>query len=256
MVRVRRAVTKPRITCVACGDRAAGVELATLSTVVAAGGLALVALCFDCTRELINVCQRSGNASTNASVNAASTCVKTQRESHANATKNASVNECVSGSDLSLPLGQTSEADQNQTRVEPKYSAVFDDFWSRCKGKKGNKLPAFLNFKKVNPPVDLAVQRWALWMSTQQWQRGASKHMEGWLTVRGWEDEPDPSEFNAPQRQAVPFAVAAEDSRKERHIAAQIDRLRDEQRPRSKPVDPRQEHREQLAARAAAGGDQ
>lgn len=227
---MRRAVTKPRITCVACGDRAAGVELATLSTVSQAGGLAIVALCFDCTRELITVCQRSGNAPTNASVTAASTRVKTQRESRANATVNATKNECVSESSLVLTLGQTSEADQSQTRVESKYPAAFEEFWSRCAGKKGNKRPAFLNFQRLKPPVEIAVQRWALWMSTQQWQRGASKHMEGWLNARGWEDEPDPSEITAPPaRQAVPFAVAAEESRKDRAVKAQIERLEEEQ---------------------------
>ncbi len=256
---MRRAVTRARLTCVACGDRAPGIELGTLSAVSAAGGPLSVDLCTDCVRELITLCQRNVNGGANASVNAASTqgstVPLTLPKTLTNATENGGFNGCVSGSDLPLfsdPDSAPSEP-QDQTRlgVEPKYPAYFEDFWSRCKGKKGNKWPAFMNFKRLKPPVEIAVQRWALWMSTTQWQRGASKHMEGWLTARGWEDEPDPSEFlNAGP---VPFAVAAEDSRKERATSNALDRLREELRPKVKPVDPRQERREHLAAQAAGG---
>ena len=71
-----------------------------------------------------------------------------------------------------------------------------------------------------------------------------------WLRATEWKDPP-----LAPRARAValPFAVAAEDSRKERATSNALDRLREELRPKVKPTDPRQEHRDILAAQAAGG---
>jgi hypothetical protein len=205
---LKRAAHRARLVCSACHDKGPGVELTTLSVVVKAGGPELLALCLDCVGELITVCQRNVNASANASVNAGSTQRPTQGQRKVNATENATINGYVSGSDSDLSLLPLEASDPERARVEPKYSAEFEAFWAQCQGKKGNKWPAFKHFQRLKPPVALTVQRWNLWMATTQWQRGYSKHMEGWLNARGWENEPDPSEFdNAPS--TLPAKVAA-----------------------------------------------
>jgi hypothetical protein len=75
------------------------------------------------------------------------------------------------------------------------YPVEFESLWDGCKGKKGNKLPAFKSWKKNKPPLDLTKQRWALWMTTIGWQDGYSQHLSTWLNERGWENEPDPAQF-------------------------------------------------------------
>ena len=197
-LRVRRAIARSRLVCVACGDRAAGIELGTLSAVSAAGGPLSVDLCTDCVRELITLCQRNANAGVNAASTQPLTLAKTQGNADENAVSNVSVSDLPQVSPLLFPLAPSEPQDQTRRGVEPRYSAEFEAFWDRCKGKKGNKMPAYRNFQRLRPPVENAVQRWNLWMTTTQWQRGFSKHMEGWINARGWEDEPDPSEFENP----------------------------------------------------------
>jgi len=191
---VTRTTRRQRLSCSACTDKSSGVELATLSPVVKDGGPSLLAFCVDCLRELATAWQRWFNAGGNAR----STQAVTQSENHANATVNADFNGCVSDPVSSGSLLVLEASDPERARVEPKYSAAFEDFWARCHGKKGNKHPAYKNFQRLKPPVEIAVQRWNLWMTTEQWKRGKSKHMEGWLNNRGWQDEPHPSEFQNP----------------------------------------------------------
>lgn len=111
--------------------------------------------------------------------------------------------DLLSSGSLSLPIGSQGVDRTRVSAEKPKrgrgdaieYPAEFELIWASCKGKKGNKDPAFKAWSKFKPDSNLTIERWALWMSTDQWQRGYSLHMSTWLNAKGWQDVPDPSEF-------------------------------------------------------------
>jgi hypothetical protein len=99
-----------------------------------------------------------------------------------------------------IPAGVSSPAP-----ARPMYSPDFERLWAGCSGKKGNKFPAFKAFNRIKPKgqdlgqfVTTAIRKWEAWMGTDSWKRGYSKHLSSWLAARGFDDDPDPSQFKAP----------------------------------------------------------
>jgi hypothetical protein len=119
------------------------------------------------------------------------------------------------------------------------YPSEFEALWGACRGKKGNKHPAFKAWKKNKPPLTLTIERWLLWMSTAGWHDGYSQHLSTWLNERGWENVPDPVQFKrrvngkletiktAPARPSgPPVAIAEAMGQKAAELAAQCERER------------------------------
>lgn len=98
------------------------------------------------------------------------------------------------------------------------YPSEFEQVWAGCKPKRGNKHPAFKAWVKLKPAAILVLRVYGLRLRTDGWQRGYIPYLSTWLNDRGWETEPDPSEFKAPTNgtKAEPFAVRAEREREER----------------------------------------
>jgi hypothetical protein len=74
---------------------------------------------------------------------------------------------------------------------------------------------------KFKPDPIFTVERYQLRMRTDSWQRGFMQNLSTWLNDKGWETEPDPSEFatrKAEVRPATSFAVRAEQEREDRHL--------------------------------------
>lgn len=64
--------------------------------------------------------------------------------------------------------------------------------------RTGNKQPAFAEWVKIiSPNVERIISQWELWLTTDGWKRGYVPHVRKWLRERGWENDPDPSEFRA-----------------------------------------------------------
>lgn len=78
------------------------------------------------------------------------------------------------------------------------YPAEFEQLWSQCTGRRGNKHPAFKAWQRERPPLNLTVERYLLWSKTDNWQRGFVPHFATWLNRRGWQDEPSPAEMAGP----------------------------------------------------------
>jgi hypothetical protein len=192
-VPMKRALLE-EVKCLACGDGCKGVVLISLASVVSAGGPGHVELCFDCVNDMANVALTSGF---NAKVN-----------------DNAQGNLALGGEGVVLGLGSSVVSDSSpgprsrsgararRARAKGVYTPAFERLWAGCGGKKGNKEPAAQAFDELNLSVTevenvvtLAITRWALWMKTDSWSRGFSKHMSTWLRALGFDDEPDPSEF-------------------------------------------------------------
>lgn len=70
------------------------------------------------------------------------------------------------------------------------YTPEFEQLWEGCKGKRGNKYPAFNAWLKFKPDVAFVIKRWSQWMQTGQFQYGAVPHLSSWLRAKGWETEP------------------------------------------------------------------
>lgn len=77
------------------------------------------------------------------------------------------------------------------------YTAEFESFWSRISVRRGNKLPAFQAWVKMDPSIshDLIFTRYEQWAATPQWQDGFSLHVATWLNQKGWESEPSEADM-------------------------------------------------------------
>jgi len=79
------------------------------------------------------------------------------------------------------------------------YTADFLKFWEAITPRCGNKEPAFkawVKFVGEIRDVNFTIERYLLRASTSQWQRGYAQNVSTWLNEKGWETEPDPSEFD------------------------------------------------------------
>ena len=137
----------------------------------------------------------------------------------------------VGGSVLDLSLGNPSlgtapSEPPDQTRARrgrpsaTEYPAEFEQIWDGCKPRKGNKHPAFKAWVKFKPEPNFTIRIYQARLRTDQWQRGYIPNLSTWLNEKGWETEPDPSEFvSKPDRLAEPLAVRVERERSDRHAA-------------------------------------
>ena len=121
------------------------------------------------------------------------------------------------------------EADQASSKPSDAramdYPAAFEAEWSAT-NKTGSKFKAWKAWSALGKPRFSAA--WAEWSKLDSWRRGFVPHVVTWLNDRRFQQEP----AEVPKvdtRQAVPFAVAAEDSRRDRHVAARLDEMRLEQ---------------------------
>lgn len=127
---------------------------------------------------------------------------------------------------IPLPDSDQKASSKPQTRARrgrpgEDYPADFEAIWTGCKPRKGNKSPAFKAWVKFKPDPIFTVERYQLRMRTDSWQRGFMQNLSTWLNDKGWETEPDPSEFatrKAEVRPATSFAVRAEQEREDRHL--------------------------------------
>lgn len=88
------------------------------------------------------------------------------------------------------------------------YTEGFLQFWEAITPRRGNKEPAFkawVKFQGEIKDVNFIIERYMLRAGTSSWQRGFPQHVATWLNEKGWETEPDPSEFDS----GVPEKVQA-----------------------------------------------
>jgi len=79
------------------------------------------------------------------------------------------------------------------------YTPGFLRFWDEITPRCGNKAPAFkawVKFECETMDVNFIVEQYMLRASTSKWQRGYAQHVATWLNEKGWETEPDPSEWD------------------------------------------------------------
>jgi hypothetical protein len=79
------------------------------------------------------------------------------------------------------------------------YTPGFLRFWDAISPRCGNKEPAFkawVKFECENHDGDFIVEQYMLRASTSKWKRGYAQHVATWLNEKGWETEPDPSEYD------------------------------------------------------------
>jgi hypothetical protein len=190
-VTMKRASTS-EVTCLACGDLCHGVVLVALASVVEAGGSGHVDLCVDCVIDMFNATGAKDNARV---ISSRPSVIHVKGETfNAN---NLSGSDPVSGFSLSLPLGEDPERPRVGRGDSKAYPEAFEEIWVGCVKRRGNKEAAFKAWLKVKPHPRLTIERYLLRTETRQWKKGFVPHLSRWLNERGWETEPDPSEFGS-----------------------------------------------------------
>ena len=182
--------TASEVTCLACLDVCQGVILTSLVPALEAGGPGHIDLCIDCVVDMFNATKTKVSEVVKPSVQ-----MVIGEDNQVKPTNAHSYSDPDLSGSSSLPgLG----ADPERARVRGpsvKYPAEFERLWAGCTGRKGNKHPAFKAFNLVKPDVDQAITKWLSWMQTDGWKRGYSQYLATWINARGFNDDPDPSEF-------------------------------------------------------------
>lgn len=140
-------------------------------------------------------------------------------------------------------------AGAREAKKAPSYESEFLLIWNFT-GKRGNKFKAQKSWIACGRPAFTLIQaKYTEYKaSLEPWQ--SQLHLATWFNGWGHEQEwtPATNSAAAPKKQAVPFAVAAEEARQERILQARFESLTEDLRPRSQTPHPRDEYR------AMAGG--
>jgi len=113
---------------------------------------------------------------------------------------------------------------------DAEYTEEFERLWTGC-DRRGHKEPAARAYvERGRPPVDDVIAAWKAYKaSLPSWRN--PKDVSAWLRIKGHLQVYQAAPLELPRngsKQAVPFAVAAEESRSERHLDALAEALFDE----------------------------
>lgn len=150
-----------------------------------------------------------------------------------------SLSESSSGPDPTLHSSKQSGARARKGRGDAKeYTPEFEALWAGCKGRRGNKGPAFKAWLKLKPDTTLTIAAFNRMMaSLEPWR--TAKDFSTWLNVKGWEDEYTPYVAPPPSgKPAVvdpPWVVAEREKERQKgsdaaRMAAAAQRMRDLER--------------------------